>query len=251
MHPRAARFATPALPLAALLAAALSAGVVGLGCQQDRYPQINALQPDWLWASGRATLAIHGAHLPEAVQRAVLRGPVSQPLVHLQPVSTKLVLGTLAQGLPAGDYALDLTFAGWPPVTLPGALRVRPAPSDQQDVDGPEVWVTAPDPALGVRPGVPLEVEVHAYDPSGVRWIGYETSGRIERAEGRVVSSGGDEAHTRFMLPVPADLQPLTLFWLIPLAEDRLGNSGAAAYAASVVICGDAGDGSPVWECQN
>lgn len=234
-----------------LCAAVLGAAVVGPGCREDRYPLLNAVEPAWVWEGGRATLALHGVHLPATPTGVLLLGPVTQPLQHVQGVSTRLVLATLTQGLPPGHYGVEVSFAGWPRATLPDALEVRAAPEGLTDMEGPDVWLSAPDPSMGVRAGVPLWLELEASDPSGVRWIGYETTGRLESSAGRAVSSGGDEASTRLLLPVPADLQPLNLFWVIPIAEDRLGNRGAATYAASIVICGDAGDGSPVWECQN
>lgn len=214
-------------------------------------PNLFEVQPSRILEHSSVVLRMHGDGFPPSTPLVVLRGGHTLALRSVSRVSDHTILGAIREGIGPGMYDLQVSFPGRAPLLIEEALVVEPMPSGPQDRRGPMTWLTYPDPSLGLRAGSRIWLEILAEDESRVAEIGYVAEGLVEAEESREVSSGGARAWTRFAFEVPAELEPLQLFWVIPNALDRHGNLGISQLAYSMVICGDTGGSSPDWPCQN
>ncbi|MBM4320761.1 MAG: hypothetical protein FJ125_12605 [Deltaproteobacteria bacterium] len=237
----------------------LTPSVVGCGAEAGpKAPLLLELAPDRITAGTRTVMRIRGENLPDTVCTLTLSGPNDDParpaerfgLTQVERVSPRLLLAVLPLPLPPGSYDLQASCSGQAELLLPDALLVEDAVQPDPG-DGPLVWITHPDPSLGVRAGSTIRLEIHAQDPCGIETIGYEATGLVEAEEERAVSSGGSEAWTSFLLPIPAELRPLQLFWVVPWAKNGLGQACYSYRATSVIICGDPGGDAEPWPCQD
>ncbi len=231
-------------------AACLFMSWAGCSGPETPRPEIWAVEPAEVPADARSLLLVRGRGFPD-----------DDPLVALEDGGTvaygysvrRLSMSTIqvvVAGLSSGVYDVRVKFPGRASVALEQGLAVTPVADRPEDATPPDVWLVAPDPSQGLRPGTRVWVEIMARDPSGIARMGYFTEGRYETSITREVRAGGDTAWARFPLDVPPDMEPLHLFWLIPEAWDTKGNHGLSDYAESMVVCGDPGDGSPPWPCR-
>ncbi|MCE9577422.1 MAG: hypothetical protein K8W52_30010 [Deltaproteobacteria bacterium] len=91
------------------------------------------------------------------------------------------------------------------------------------------VEILPPTTDLRVGPGLPLAVQVHATDDTGISQIFFESSGDTIGRRATVVASGTSDATATFRIAIPTDATPGPSITLYAMAEDLASNRAAAA----------------------
>ncbi len=91
------------------------------------------------------------------------------------------------------------------------------------------VEILPPTTDLRVGPGLPLQVQIHATDATGISQIFFESSGDTGGRRATVVASGATDATATFRINIPTDATPGPSITLYGMAEDLASNRAAAA----------------------